>query len=113
MVQFGNIGQHLVNMVLNIDDGHKLLCPKCRGVIHNKEQVGIVDDGNNIWHSDCWKDRFGPESAYDDKMFYESDTYIAEMLLNMSEKERRRERLRRYRDFANLPPNKHGARKIA
>lgn len=50
-------------MTLTTDSGMKPMCPKCRGYIKNKEQVGVVDDGKNLWHSDCFKDRFGNESA--------------------------------------------------
>jgi hypothetical protein len=81
-------------MVLNTDDGYKAQCPKCRGVIKHGENVGVVDDGKNLWHSDCWRDRFGYESA-------------------KSAKQVREEACMRWANFDKQPPNPHGARKIA
>lgn len=81
-------------MALNTDGGQKLMCPKCRGVIKHKEQCGIVDDGYNLWHTDCWRDRFGDDTAHDAKWA-------------------RDELVQRWLHFDKLPPNLYGARRVA
>ncbi len=61
-------------MVLTTDSGMKARCAnrRCRNPIIHREQVGVVDDGRNLWHADCFRDRFGNESVRDRKWLRES-----------------------------------------
>lgn len=88
-------------MVLTTDSGQKAACPRCKGYIKHGENVGIVDDGKNLWHSDCWRDRFGPESAQNTKW------------LNEEGRDVRQARTLRWANFNRQAPNKYGARKVA
>lgn len=83
-----------------------MCCPRCGGAIINKEQEGAVDDGDNFWHADCWKDRFGNESALDLRR-------IREIRREQMEREVRWDKVTRWANFKNLPKGKYGARRIA
>jgi hypothetical protein len=90
-------------MVLTTDAGQKARCanPRCQGVIKHGENVGIVDDGKNLWHSDCWRDRFGPEAAQDTKWLQEQGRDV------------RRQRTLRWANFDRQPAGAYGARRVA
>lgn len=93
-------------MVLSTDDGQKCQCPVCKGVIKHKEQGGVVDDGRNLRHTDCIRDKYGYEAAKDQR-------WLIEMERSSTERERNIVRVQRWLNFKNLPPGKYGARKVA
>lgn len=66
-------------MVRSTDAGQKCQCPVCRGVIKHREQGGVVDDGMNMRHTDCVRDRYGHEMAMDRKWMRELNLEIPKM----------------------------------
>ena len=89
-------------MVLSTDAGQKAMCPGCKNVIKHRENVGVVDDGKNLWHTDCWREhKKCHEAAMDPKWQNEEGRDV------------RQQRVLRWANFNRLPPNKYGGRKIA
>jgi hypothetical protein len=81
-------------MTRTVEDGAKAACPGCRHPIEHRESAQVVDDGQDIWHSDCYKMQHGERSA-------------------MTEREARDHRVQRWAHFDRLPSGPHGARRIA
>jgi len=81
-------------MTLTSEGGRKAVCPGCRHPIKHLESAKVVDDGANIWHSDCYRMKNGELSA-------------------MDEREARDRRVQNWAHFNMLPTNPYGARRIA
>lgn len=81
-------------MTRTSEDGRKAQCPGCSHPIKHLESSQVVDDGVDIWHADCFKMKYGEQSA-------------------MTDREMREIRVRKWANFDKLPKNQYGARRIA
>jgi hypothetical protein len=88
-------------MVRSGDGGRHPVCATCGHIIKDSEKNGAYDDGSELHHGDCARDKYGYDSFLDQR-----GMSLEEMLFSENN-------IEKFIDVNYRPPNRYGARRVA